>query len=398
MKNSFLIILLVGLISCFYEHDSIHDPPVGPGSEEPFLVATDYGLILSWMEPIDGDIHLRHSVYHGPQWSEPRTIARGANWFVNWADFPAIIANGDKLFAHFLEISGKNTYDYDVMYTVSQDRGLNWSKPEKLNSGEVQGEHGFVSGIPYKDGFAVSWLDGRYTKGDNPRMSLRGAIIDGTGVVANEYELDSMTCDCCQTIMVMGEEQPIVYYRDRTIDEVRDIYWVSFSESGVTPPVVLHNDNWEMNACPVNGPAVASDGDVIAVAWYTGMGGKFDVKMKISRDGGLSYGDPILVDGPESFGRVDVQLHNNKILLTYLTSKDNSGSIVLASYDYDGTLLSKLPIATVSPDRRTGFPRTAIWQNELILTWTGIEESKVKLLSVPLDNNQLRTSFRQSFN
>jgi len=397
MKYGYLFILLVGLISCFDGHDSLQEPPVGIGSEEPFLLTTDHGIYLSWMEPIEGDIHLRYSVYSTNRWSEPKTIAKGSNWFVNWADFPALINNDDKLIAHFLEMSGTNTYDYDIMYTISNDRGKHWSEPVKLNSDTIKGEHGFVSGIPYKDGFALTWLDGRYTKGENPRMSLRGALIGADGLVSSAYELDSMTCDCCQTAMVMGAEQPLVFYRDRTVAEVRDISFVTLGEESAVPRR-LHDDLWEINACPVNGPAVDRDGQTIGVAWYAGKESNYEVKLKISNDAGKTFGPPIKVDGPQSFGRVDVKLANDIIYITYLTRKDEEGSIVLATYDFDGSLRSKLPLATVSLDRGTGFPRTAIWQNKLLISWTDVEEKRVKLLSVPLSSNSRSASMQRSIN
>lgn len=397
MRFSFLIILLVGLVSCFDGHDSIMAPPVAMGSEEPYLEATDYGLVLSWLEPIDGDIHLRYSIYKEPRWSEPKSIARGTNWFVNWADFPAVISNGDKLFAHYLEMSGEHTYDYDIMYTISHDRGDTWSDAIKLHSDSIRGEHGFVSGIPYKDGFAVTWLDGRYTSNENPRMSLRGGIIDSSGLVVEDYELDSMTCDCCQTATVLGAQGPMVFYRDRTVEEVRDIKHVGFSQNGAGSPAILHDDQWQINACPVNGPAVAGLGNDIAVAWYSGKDSQFDIKLKISSDGGINFGEPIYVDGPESFGRMDLQIVNNIIYLTYMTDKDNGAAIMLAKYDFTGKLIAKLPLATVSPDRGTGFPRTAIWNNKLVVAWTDLESARLKLLTVPLTDNSLAANYQQQY-
>lgn len=389
MKTLVYTILLFGLTSCINGNDSLSEPPIGLGSEEPFLVSTDYGLILSWMEPIDGEIHLRFTIYNGLAWSPPKTIAKGTSWFVNWADFPAIIANEDKLFAHFLKMSGENTFDYDIMYTTSVDRGKNWSAPLKLHADTVKGEHGFVSGIPYKEGFAVSWLDGRYTKTEALRMSLRGAIIDDTGTVTRSFELDSMTCDCCPTAMAMGAEGAVVYYRDRTIDAVRDISTVAFTNAGISEQNALFNDNWVINACPVNGPAVDNDGSTLAVAWFSGTEGQFDVKLKISSDGGLTYKEPVLVDGPESLGRLDVQLYEEKIYLTYMTRKDASAAIMLATYNYSGELISKVPLASVSPERGTGFPRTAIWENKLVVAWTDVEEARIAMLAIPTNDNAM---------
>ncbi len=126
-------------------------------------------------------------------------------------------------------------------------------------------------------------------------MSLRGAIIDPAGGVSLDVELDSMTCDCCQTAMALGNQGPTVFYRDRTAEEIRDIKQVSFSESGITDPVSLHDDGWQIKACPVNGPAVSGNGKNMAVAWYSGKDGNFEVKLKVSGDNGRTFNEPIIV-------------------------------------------------------------------------------------------------------
>jgi len=387
MRSLAVSCLLLVLLSCSDKSPGLDKPPVGTGSKEASLVSTPYGLILSWLEPVDDEIHFKQSIYNGVNWLQPQTIAHGKNWFVNWADFPAIISNGDKLFAHFLQISGASTYDYDIMFMVSNDRGSSWTTPKKLHSDSIPAEHGFVSGIPYKDGFAVAWLDGRYSKSELPRMSLRGAIIGGDGIIKYDDELDSMVCDCCQTSVFLADGQANVVYRDRTELEIRDNAQVSFSENGVAASRALHPDGWQISACPVNGPVSASSDDLVAVAWYTGANTNYEVRLKISQDGGKSFGDMLSVDSPESLGRIDVQIWNEKIYLTYLSREDNKAILMLATYSATGQLQSKVPLSTLAPDRGTGFPRTAIWQDMLVVAWTDIEEHRVKLLHIPLEDH-----------
>jgi Neuraminidase (sialidase) len=63
-------------------------------------------------------------------WAEARTVAQGENWFVNWADFPSVIALRDgSLAAHWLVKSGTGTYAYNVNIARSKDGGKTWSKP-----------------------------------------------------------------------------------------------------------------------------------------------------------------------------------------------------------------------------------------------------------------------------
>jgi hypothetical protein len=99
--------------------------PAAPGSGEPFLYATPAGAVyLSWVEPFGDGHRLRFAVWHEDGWNSPRTIARGANWFVNWADVPSVIATDDgRMAAHWLQKSGPDTYAYDVRVAQSFDGG-----------------------------------------------------------------------------------------------------------------------------------------------------------------------------------------------------------------------------------------------------------------------------------
>ena len=66
---------------------------VGPGGQ----------IVLSWMAPDGAGHRLDFSVRQADGWSAPVTVARGDNWFVNWADFPSVVPLGGRLWAaHWL--------------------------------------------------------------------------------------------------------------------------------------------------------------------------------------------------------------------------------------------------------------------------------------------------------
>ena len=59
-------------------------------------------------------------------------------------------------------------------------------------------------------------------------MTLRAAFIDKKGNKINEWELDGRVCDCCQTTAAITNDGPVVVYRDRSDDEVRDMSIVRY--------------------------------------------------------------------------------------------------------------------------------------------------------------------------
>ncbi|HYE65239.1 MAG TPA: sialidase family protein, partial [Pyrinomonadaceae bacterium] len=285
------------------------DSPAGPDSREPDLFSTHDGrTILSWVEKTSSSRYaLRFAVSDGAGWSEPRTVAEGDNWFINWADFPSVVAlqNGS-LAAHWLVRSGQGTYAYDVNIALSQDGGKTWGKPVVPHTDGTQTEHGFVSLIPQRDAqLGAVWVDGRNLKdlkGEedhgplNASMTLRYATIDSQSGLSDEALLDERICECCQTSAALTSDGAIVVYRDRSDREVRDIYFVRRQEGVWSPPQPVHADGWEISACPVNGPSVSADGRRVSVAWYTEAGAEPRVQIAFSTDAGASFGTPIRVD------------------------------------------------------------------------------------------------------
>ena len=61
----------------------------------------------------------------------------------------------------------------------------------------------------------------------------------------------------------------VTAFRDRTEKEIRDNV-VSRLENGKwSESTPLHDDNWGVYACPVNGPALSARGREVVAAWFT---------------------------------------------------------------------------------------------------------------------------------
>jgi hypothetical protein len=122
--------------------------PAPAGSKTPFVITDDSGsAYLSWTEQrADSSFAIRLAKWNGATWDSSRTVAADRPFFVNWADFPAIVklGNGD-LAAHWLEREGTSTYAYGIRTVRSRDDGRTWSAPVTPHTDGLAAEHGFVS-------------------------------------------------------------------------------------------------------------------------------------------------------------------------------------------------------------------------------------------------------------
>lgn len=352
--------------------------PAGAGSAEPNLaVAPDGRVYMSWLEPSDSSHALRFAVLDDTTWSPARTIRQGSDFFVNWADFPSIQLLGEgRLAAHWLQRNGPGTYAYGVRIAMSSDGGETWGKPVMPHRDSSQTEHGFVAMWPEDGRLGAAWLDGRnFGKPGHDaanEMMLMSTSIGPDGALGEEVRLDARTCDCCQNSAAMTAEGPIVAYRDRTPDEIRDIYVIRRVGGRWTDGAPVHADGWRVDFCPVNGPAIVADGRRVAVAWFTAANDSARVKLAFSDDAGASFGSPVIVDDGNPAGRVDVELlGDGSALVTWIERTGGDTAAVRARrVGRDGTRAPARTIATSSAERASGFPRMAISGEDVIIAWT----------------------------
>lgn len=356
--------------------------PAGANSGQPNLTVAPNGRVyLSWIEKLEGGrFSLRFSIKEKDGWSTPRVIAEGANWFVNWADFPSMIALKDgSLAAHWLVKSAPGTFDYNVTISRSFDGGKTWEKPFVPHRDGVQAEHGFVSLLQAKDGsLAAIWLDGREMKAANEshdhghgNMTLRYVKIKRDGTLTEEALLDAKVCECCQTSAAMTSDGAVAVYRDRSDDELRDISIVRLRDGKWSEPKTLFPDNWKINGCPVNGPSIAAAGRRVAVAWFTGVNNQSRVKLVFSRDAGANFDAPIIVDDGNPIGRVEtLLLDDGSALVVWLEKLSDGGAVRVRRIHPDGKRDEAITVAPSGTARSNGFPQMVRTGNTLIFAWT----------------------------
>lgn len=370
--------------------------PAPVGSREPYLATMPDGrFALSWLEPAGGEsMALRFAIFDGKGWSKASTIAVGDSFFVNWADVPSIRPlGGDRIAAHWLWRSGKGTYAYDVRVSQSADAGRTWSRPITPHRDGTASEHGFVSLVADTGGVLAVWLDGRKTEGHDeespgpmPDMTLRTASIASDGRLRNEGEIDSRTCDCCPTAAVVTDRGVLVAYRDRSSDEVRDIYVTRREADGWSSPQPVHSDDWHIAGCPVSGPALAAQQSHVAIAWYTAAADSPRVYVAFSDDAGRHFEPPVRIDEGSALGRVSVTLlSDGSVLVTWLESSGHDALVRTRRVSASGAPGAAITVARTSAARSSGYPRVLTSGRTTLIAWTEAGMSpQVKLATLEL--------------
>lgn len=369
----------------------IESPGKGNHSLPYLIQGEDDRLYLSWVEKGDSNqAFFNYAQWNNGSWESSELIASGNDWFVNWADYPmiAIDQEGNKI-AHYLAKSASGTYSYDVNITLKPSDSLNWSQSIIPHDDGTPTEHGFVTMLPMNDGtFQVAWLDGRNTGGGSHdhngdgSMTIRTAVLSMDGALNDQVELDSRVCDCCQTTGVSTPSGPLFAYRDRSVDEVRDMAFVSLGADGWSEPRLVAQDNWNIAACPVNGPRAAQYGDVTAIAWYSGALSRPIVKVAFSNDS--SFTEPIIIDSTDPLGRVDIVMINETTAVVSWLDGGSKASIKYRMVYSNGSMSPVQVVSETSEARGGGFPQMEYHNQQLFFAWTNFTEatSTIKIAMV----------------
>jgi hypothetical protein len=208
-------------------------------------------------------------------------------------------------------------------------------------------------------------------------MALRYATYDAEWKRTAEGVVDKQACECCSTMAAVTSEGVLIAYRDRSDTEIRDIAVSRFENGKWTEAMAVHNDNWEVYGCPVNGPALSASGRQAAVAWFTVKNDQGQAYAALSNDAGRTWSLPIRLDDGVSLGRVDIEvLDDGSAVATWVEYAESRSQLRMRRVEASGTKSDAVSVATgIEGGSGSGFPRLARQGDELVFAWT---ESAVK--------------------
>ena len=371
--------------------------PAPRDSGQPNLTVGPAGEIyLSWIETTDsGEPVLKFAVRKDEKWSPPQIIAGGEQLVVNMADFPSLLPLGGGLLAAHWTTFVPHSEGYNVNIAFSRDEGRTWSKPVIPHRDRTPVEHGFVSLVPAPGGgVGVIWLDSRKLSKKNATPQTSGDVammytsVALDGKLGPEVSIDKRVCECCQPSAVETSNGILAAYRDRTDQEIRDISVVRFDRNKWSEPKNVFADHWKIDACPVNGPAIASHENHVAVAWFTAANDQPKVEVAFSNDGGATFGAPVRVQDGNPAGRVGIAaLDSGSAVVSWVARGDQGDQRVQVrarQIDPDGTRHPPLLVGTTSSGN---FPRVKRSGNSVFFTWTERTKDQVLLSALDVKKN-----------
>ena len=344
-------------------------------------------VLLSWLEPKEGGTAaFRLATWRNGVWSAPVTIAEGRAFSRDRAAAPGVLAlSGRSLVAYW---SQKRPYDSSrneiELYTaVSSDGGEHWTTPALVNRALAQpGEdNGYASTAALDERQAMLvWLDGRNWEKEK-RVALRSRIVRRDGSMGEEALVDGDTCTCCSTSVTRTPSGLLAAYRGHTPENIRDITMVRQANGGWSRPEIAHADHWHIEACPVNGPHLDSDGARVALIWFTGAEDQPAVKLAFSQDGGGGFSSPVRVDTGRPIGRGKVTLlPDGSAMALWLENESGTARLLTRRVRPDGTAEAPFELARGT---NMGYPHTALSANGIAVTWaeaTPVSRVQVGLL------------------
>jgi hypothetical protein len=355
------------------------DVPAAARSFEPFISTSPRGLLLSWIEPDGHASTLKFAERTPTGWSDVRTAASGHDWFVSWADVPSVmrLTNGT-LVANWFRNTNIQQEGYDLWLSYSRDDGRTWAMPFTPHHDRTQTQHGFASLFETPDkGLGMVWLDAREyelnkTDPEGGSVMLRYAAFDPSWKQTADAMVNARVCECCQTSAAVTPDGVVVAFRDRTQDEIRDIHVTRFANGAWSDPTPVHEDHWEIDSCPVNGPAISAHGRQLATAWCPAAGSQQGQAFAaFSTDAGRTWGEPIRLDDGRSLGHVDIEmLDDGTAVASWVEFADQRARLRIRRVEPSGAKSAAIEIAGAAGGRVSGYPRMARQGDDLLLAWT----------------------------
>lgn len=236
-------------------------------------------------------------------------------------------------------VPGRRFPASDLRFARSTDGGRSFEPAIYVNddAGGPPASHTFHDLVVAPDGtIYVSWIDGRDPdRGSRIRVarSSDGGRSFGPSTVVDDEE----ACPCCRTALALGPRGELyIAWRKVFEGSIRDIVLARSTDGGRSfgPPVRVHEDDWDFEACPHAGPAVeVDDGGRIHVAWYTGAEGREGLWYATSDDAAARFSPPrpLLATGWAPPSLIRLALHEGRVWAAWDDRRDGDRRVVVAT-------------------------------------------------------------------
>lgn len=388
-----LTLLMQGQISAAVVHGQ-HEQHSGTGSvcgDPAAMPSIDCGLAPSatfdqrgrlWLAwAYGGHVYVNYSDDLGQRYSTPVAVnqipetvsAQGENR-------PKIVIDGRGGAHVSWTVALPQKYSGNIRYSYSAAGGSHFSEPLTVNDNHELIGHRFEALAVSDDGHVyMAWLDKR----DRQAREKEGGQYNGSALYyshkapgrdsfSRNIKIVDNSCECCRVAIELdGNDLPVVMWRHVYGDNIRDHSLVRFTGTEqFSKPVRVSHDNWEIDACPHHGPALAIDtlGRYHSV-WFNDGDQRNGLFYAYSSDQGASFSSPISVGAYDrQAAHPDVLSIDDKVYLSWKEFDGESTQILLMRSDNNGRDWT-IPQVVAVTNNRSDYPFLIQQGKQVFISW-----------------------------
>lgn len=216
-----------------------------------------------------GAVQVNVSTDLGATFSGPREVGRVGALALGHRRGPRIAIAGDTIVVTAIGGEKGGGTDEDILSWRSNDRGASWVSDGRVNRFVGAAREGLHATAAGPGGIYCVWID---LEKDHPRICIAQsdeARTSGWGSANVVFGDPAGICPCCPpSITVDALGKVYVMWRGRNGGS-RDMVIATSNDQGFTfsAPTKLGSGTWTIDACPMDGGAIASGGGRVRSVW-----------------------------------------------------------------------------------------------------------------------------------
>ena len=363
----------------------------GIDAAEPAMAsASDGTFYVAWVnhELKQADVMLTRFSADGETLSPSVRVNRQAGAATAWrGDQPsvAVTPDGAVYVLWTARVEDGEKHGTDIYLSTSNDGGRSFVTEVKVNDDKVTGPHGMHSLAVAKDGrIYAGWLDERNVHAPKPSTKAEGHHMESNRDVYLAFSTDggrsfsanrkvaADACPCCKTALAVAPDGTLYAgWRQVLPGSFRHIAVASSTDGGTnfSTPVIVSDDRWVLQGCPVSGPSLSVDGSSgnLKVVWYAAPEGNAPgVYFAESKDKGRSFSPRQLLAQETVQGTPSLTAGASSSIALWQTS--GKAEAKMRALGSEG--------AAVSVAMNAELPAAAFSQDKLFIAYIGKDKEK----------------------
>jgi hypothetical protein len=383
-----------------------------PGRTNAYASIATRGKVVAlvWAATTSGgatDIYFASSDDGGRTFAAPRqvnTVAGEANVSGEQPPRVALVARSGRDPQIVVTWTAKGTTGTRLLTSRSDDGGKTFKSPTPVPGSEATGNRGWESIAANRNGSVMAlWLDHRelapksgapmnhaahhhVTSGENKadgftRAQLSQLFVAKLGDPRSGRAIARGVCYCCKTALTTDDDGAVyAAWREVYQGNVRDIAFTKSTDGGRTfaPAIRVSDDNWVLDGCPENGPAIAVDSTKrIHIVWPTLVPGAtpngpptLGLFYATSADGSrFTARQQISTEGVPRHPQMALD-SSGQIIVVWDEQASGTRTIVVARGTIDGQGRSRFNRETIRDNAPGNYPFVATADSGSVVGWT----------------------------